>query len=630
MRHIERLDPVRLFTLHLRMTTDMCFRLNYSISGFNPADFRATNVAIHILGGLLLMGIVRRTLVLPRFANRYKGSAAWLALVSSVLWVVHPLQTESVTYVCQRYESLMGFFYLLTLYCFVRGATGGAARWWYDAAIVACWVGMGAKEVMVTAPLMMVLYDYVFISGTWRHLLRERWKVHAALAASWLFLGLLMLLATGYASTTGMTLTGESSRVAYLLTQFKVVLYYLRLAAWPHPLCLDYGWTVVGGWQDVWGSALVMAVIAGVTAVALWHRRPAGFLGAWFFVVLLPTSSIIVVYDVIFEHRMYLSLAAVVVLAVVGGYNIISGAGWLPRIREDRRAWLWGMMAGVVAVAAIAGTVRRNQDYRSDEVMWGDVVAKQPTNNRGHLGLGTALAQKGRFAEAEASFMRVISNIDSASAHRDAAKGTLLSLALSNMGTLRQRQGALEDAERYFRRALDLAPLFAQARDNLGVVLELMGRTGEAEREWGRVLTHSPGDSSAQFRLALAMAARGDAVGALEHFENALRLAPNDADIKLSMAWLLATCGDHSRRDAPRAVRLATAANESTGWISVKGHDVLAAAYASRGDLAAAILHAQRALDLARERGGENTSELEKRLSVYKAAGAPAQAPREP
>ena len=143
---------------------------------------------IHLAAGIVC---------LPLSAGRYEcrvwrpaiaAAADGLALAVALIWVVHPLQTESVTYIYQRMESLMGLCYLLTLYCFVRSASSPRPRLWLEAAVVCCAAGMGSKEVMVTVPLLVLWYDRVFVAQSWRDLFRRRWRFYAALATTWIIL----------------------------------------------------------------------------------------------------------------------------------------------------------------------------------------------------------------------------------------------------------------------------------------------------------------------------------------------------------------------------------------------------------------------------------------------------------
>jgi hypothetical protein len=202
-----------------RPVLNLTFALNYALGRYDPSGYHAMNIAIHVLAGLALFGLVRRTLKQPVMSARFGSDSAALALAIALIWTLHPLQTESVTYVSQRAESLMGLFYFLTLYGFVRGteaegssstvdgslgSKGGAAPGflqkagvWYAVSIVACFLGAATKEVMVTAPLIVLLYDRTFIAGSFKDALRRRPWIYAGLAASW---GLLACL---IASTGG-------------------------------------------------------------------------------------------------------------------------------------------------------------------------------------------------------------------------------------------------------------------------------------------------------------------------------------------------------------------------------------------------------------------------------------------
>lgn len=233
-----------------RPVTDLTFFLNYLIGGVKPADYHAANLLVHVLTALLLFGIVRRTLLLPVFANRFEHVAPYLALISSAVWVCHPLATAAVTYVAQRYELLMGFFLLLTLYCTIRGATalqGGAGC--YLAAILACVVGMGCKEVMVVAPVVVLVYDWIFLSEGSLKVLVGRWWLYSGFAAGWILLSLLLAYAKPTAdasSVYALTYVWKGvSPISYAATQLTVILRYLRLAICPTGLCFDYWWPPV-------------------------------------------------------------------------------------------------------------------------------------------------------------------------------------------------------------------------------------------------------------------------------------------------------------------------------------------------------------------------------------------------
>ncbi|HSY54782.1 MAG TPA: hypothetical protein VK785_10065, partial [Opitutaceae bacterium] len=180
------------------------FALNYALGDLNVRGYHWFNLLIHTLAGLTLFGIVRRTLlrqgyggqalVRPALSGRFGADAVPLALAVAVIWVVHPIQTEAVTYVSQRAESLMGLFYLLTVYCFIRGASATGERrdsqvirplsscLWLLASVLSCFLGTLSKETIVTAPVMVLLYDRTFVAGSFREAWRLRWRYYSGLA----------------------------------------------------------------------------------------------------------------------------------------------------------------------------------------------------------------------------------------------------------------------------------------------------------------------------------------------------------------------------------------------------------------------------------------------------------------
>ena len=250
----------------------------------------------------------------------FAAAATPLALAIALLWTVHPLQTGAVTYIIQRTESLVSLFFLLTLYCVIRGTTSTErARGWNVAAVLSCLLGMGTKEVMATAPLVVLLYDRAFLSGSFRAALALRRGLYAALAATWGIV-IWLLIATGFhGNTTGFGVTGFTAS-SYLLTQPGVLARYLRLAFWPVGQCLDYGWPPAQWPGEVVLPGLLIVGLLGLTVWALVKRPALGFLGATFFLILAPTSSFVPIRDAAFEHRMYLPLAALVTLVVLGVY----------------------------------------------------------------------------------------------------------------------------------------------------------------------------------------------------------------------------------------------------------------------------------------------------------------------
>jgi protein O-mannosyl-transferase len=217
-----------------RPVVNVSLAINYAISGEKPWSYHALNMTAHICAALLLFGIVRRTLA-GRLAD---GTASTgLAAVVALVWAVHPLLTEAVTYIVQRTEVLAGLFYLLTLYCVIRGAYSRKAIVWYVTAVLSCALAVGSKESAISAPVVVLLYDRVFLCPSWREIFRRRWALYAGLASTWIIV--LIMLPYGQEGTAIFGRRGQG--LDYLLAQSVAIVRYLKLSFWPHPLVLDYG-----------------------------------------------------------------------------------------------------------------------------------------------------------------------------------------------------------------------------------------------------------------------------------------------------------------------------------------------------------------------------------------------------
>jgi tetratricopeptide (TPR) repeat protein len=475
-----------------RPIVNLSLAVNYALGGMDVWGYHAFNLAVHVLAGLTLYGIVRRTLLRPVLRAHFGASALPLAVAVAVLWVVHPLQTEAVTYLSQRCESLMGLFYLLSLYGFIRGAESPRSLGWFSLSMVASYLGVASKEAMVTAPLMVLLYDRAFVSGSFREAWSRHWRLYLGLASSWLWLGYLMagLHTRGVGYGLGSTWWG------YALTECRAVVQYLRLAVWPHPLILDYGeYEPAGSLAAVAPYALILAVLATGVLFALKRWPAIAFVGAWFFVILAPTSSVVpIVGSPMAEHRMYLPLAAVVTAVTIGGFmlgkNLLVTQPWASRILA------YGISGAVVALLTTL-TIQRNRDYLSEVAIWQDTLAKCPNNPRAHY----------------------------------------------NMGLLLQRAGQMEGAAEQWEEALRIKPDYADAHYNLGLALVQEGQMQAAIQQWEQTLQFKPDFAEAHYNLGLAFAQAGRVPEAIEHWEQALRIKPDYVEAHYNLGVALENAG---------------------------------------------------------------------------------------
>jgi tetratricopeptide (TPR) repeat protein len=492
--------------------------INYAISGLNPWSYHLLNLMIHIIAALALYGIVRRTLLTDRLKARFGKDSSALALVVALIWMVHPLQTQSVTYVIQRCESMMGMFYLVCLYCSIRSYDSARKRLWYAAAVAACVGGMLSKQVMVTAPIIVFLYDVVFNSQSPKEALRKRWPLFAGLAITWFVLAATMIaapvnLTAGFAVKT-------ISPWGYFKTELGVIVYYLRLSFWPNPLCLDYqGWPVAKTIREALPYAIVIGGLGAATVWALVRRRPEGFLGAWFFLILSITSSAMPFADLVYEHRMYLPLAAVVAFVVLGCYALVDRFKHrIPHIAGGEMGVNLGRTGIAVATLTIAAlgfaTATRNMDYSSKVAMWSDVVKKRPDNPRAHTHLGKALAESGKTDEAIDQFREALRLVPT------------LGDAQCSLGAALVSKGDLSEAKDQLLKAISLVPQESSAHYNLGIVFSDMGQTTEAIDEFTRAVAIKPELAEAHVLLGRELEKAGRISDAKQEYGLASQLRP--------------------------------------------------------------------------------------------------------
>ena len=533
-----------------RPIVNLSLALNYAVGRLDPRGYHVFNLLLHLAAAGMIYALVRRTLLGPGRPPREARSTAALALMSALLWALHPLQTESVTCVIQRTELLGAVFYLLTLLAFVRSVDSPSPRGWQALSVGACAIGMASKEVMVSAPLLVLLYDRTFVAGTWSAAWRQRSTYYGALASTWLVLGALLWQmggSRGGAAGFGLGVPWW----AYALRQCEAVPAYLGLSLWPHPLVLDYGMDLATSLWTVLPGGLLLLALGTLTVAALRWRPRLGFLGVWFFAILAPSSSVVpLVAQTMAEHRMYLPLAAVIIAGVIAGHHLLG-----PRFR---------FVAAALAVASGIATTARNTTLQTELDLWADNVAKRPNNPRALASYAVALSNRGRPAEG-LPFLQRARALDPQSPVTEQNLGTVYfelgrfpeaaehfrrSIALnpripgahSSLGATLFEMGDPTGALACYRTALALDPRHPAANRNAGRAYFALGRFAESVAHYAEVLRQSPGSADAHYDYGLALARGGDWTRAKLHLDEAVQLK-SDPAAYLSYARFLASAG---------------------------------------------------------------------------------------
>ncbi|HRX78911.1 MAG TPA: tetratricopeptide repeat protein [Pirellulaceae bacterium] len=511
------LNPPKATPVDGRPLVNMSFAVNYHFGEFDPFGYRVVHIVVHLLSAMLLWAIVARTLRLEYFQAQFDRVADPLSFAAAIVWALHPVNTECVVYVTQRTELLMGMFYLATLYCSLRywyAAHAIGRTTWLLLAIVACFSGMLCKEMMVSAPVMVLLYDRTFVSGSLPRALTRSWRLYVGLALAWVYV--LVLYSHGLRTPGAGFGQGVAAHV-WWFTQAKVLFLYLKLAVWPWPLVIHYEIPYLKTAAEAWPWLLATGLLAIGTLVLLWRRSPLGFVAIWFVAVLSPTLVIPLVGETAVERRMYVPLAALVPLLVVGGYVLLRQAWRSIKPREGLESIRSGPVAVfcivTIALAITFGYVSSHRlvAYQDELGLWQDALLYQPHDPLVQFNVGTILADAGRLSEAIPHFEQSV-RLDPRSyrAHYNLARSL-------------EASARPQEAIEHYRAALQLRTDDAVSHYNLARLLEDKGQLSEAAEHYRKTIAVQPDFSAAHTNLAILLVTDGHIQEAIKHFELALQ-----------------------------------------------------------------------------------------------------------
>jgi tetratricopeptide (TPR) repeat protein len=462
-----------------RSVINFSLAVNYAISGYNVWSYHAVNLIIHILAALTLFGVIRQTLLPMEKTGLNIGNPVFFSFACALLWGLHPLQTQAVTYIIQRCESLMALFFLLTFYSAIRGWQVLNSRFWHLLAIMFFLLAVSSKEVAAVVPVLLLLYEWMFMGRNPMPAMKKSPFLYSGLALGLLTVIVLLLKGNTLLSRTEHS---DSTLLNYIITQCPVILHYLRLSVWPTGLTIDYGWPIAAI-KEAWPAIVLIISLIGLTSWALWRRNSIGFLGACFFIILLPTS-VVPLADIAVAHRIYLPLAAVVILFTGIVFNIFS----LKLKHPEPPAFYKAVFTPAILIALILClgltlgfmTYQRNYDYKSAIAIWSDTIEKRPLNYRGYHGLGIALSAQCRHKEGLEYMLKALKlNPDSAILYNDTG------FVLLEMNRPTQ-------ALPYLLRAVQLRAHYPQAYNNIGGVFVQTGQLNQAIYYFSEALRQKP------------------------------------------------------------------------------------------------------------------------------------------
>jgi Tfp pilus assembly protein PilF len=493
------------------------FALNYYFHSYRTVGYHTVNIFIHLCTGLFLFLFLKTTLNLPPVRSRY-GNPGWLPCIAALIWLVHPLQTQSVTYIVQRMNSMASMFYILSILCYARARLEQrpAIQWTLAAAcIISGLLALGSKETAATLPLFILLYEWFFLqnlSGKW---LKRHLPILFGLTIVFLGVSLIYLEGRPLEQILSRYELRNFTPLQRIFTQFRVLFLYLGLLIYPHPnrLNLDYDYPLSHSLIDPPATLLALIAIIGLLGGSIRlakNDRLISFCILWYFGNLAIESSIIGL-EIVFEHRTYLPSMMIILMvaALVDRYlrsNLLKVAS-----------------ACAIVLVFSAWTYERNTLWNNAVTLWSDVVKKSPQKVRPHNNLGNALKRQGKIEKAIKHFNIALQiNPGYAKAH-------------NNLGTALATQGKADEAIKHFGFALYINPNYAAAHSNIGVALAGRGELEKAVVHFREALRLQPDFAKVHSNLGAALVRQGKLREALKHFHTALRLKPDDVQTYKNM-----------------------------------------------------------------------------------------------
>jgi Flp pilus assembly protein TadD len=508
-----------------RPVANVSFALNYYFHRYNVVGYHMVNILIHITTGLLLYFFVKTTLSIPSLRSKY-APHGWIPLLTALIWLVHPIQTQSVTYIVQRMNSMAAMFYVLSLLLYAKARLAEqnwTKRALFGGCILAGMLALGSKEIAATLPFFIFLYEWYFFQELrWTWLKRHCYPILGigivVGVVSFMYLGahpLESILATYEARD--FTLTQR------VLTEFRVVIFYISLLIFPHPsrLNLDHDFALSHSLIDPITTLVSIGAIAGLIGLAIYtakRDRLLSFCILWFLGNLVIESSVIGL-EIIFEHRTYLPSMLVGLLAVTLVY------------RHLKPKWIGvGVVCAVVMVFSF-WTYTRNSMWSDEVTLWADCVEKSPKKARPHYNLGVVIGSQGKLEEAMGHYTEALRiEPDHVEAH-------------NNLGNALASQGRLKEAMSHFSEALRIDPDDAEAQNNLAVALASQGNFKEAMGHYSEALRVKPHFAAAHYNLGNALKSQGRIKEAMSHYYEALRIKPDDAAAQYNLGVALSNHG---------------------------------------------------------------------------------------
>lgn len=532
-----------------RPWTNLTLSLNYYAGGLNVRGYHVVNLGLHLATALAVYGLILTTLTLPRLVSRYGPSARRIATLAAVLWAVHPIQIQAVTYIIQRSTSLAAFGSLLTLLGYAKGrlSSGPLRVGWWAVVAMAAGLAFGSKETAAVLPVALAAYEIYFLSDPRDWTARQRVGICLALLIVETLLAGVYLSAGDLNRRVDPLYQTWTTPWEHAMTEARVLISYLTLLVLPHPSRLTIVHDVPISHSLITPPTTALAVLAITIWIGLilWTFRRAAVLsfGLLWILLHLALEAVLPLHPMV-EYRLYLPSVGAAILAAVGwsrAWDAATGIRWA-------RIGLAGALVLTLG-GLIAWTRNVNRLWLDDVSLWADARLKAPTDARPFVYLGRAYWLRGMHEQAQDAIDTALtlqpmfhaahlirghldfaaSRLDHAiTSYRAAARATPnYPEAWYHLGVAYAAQGRLEAAAQAYRVALDVRPRFPQARYNLALIEWRQGNRAAAVATMRMALAETPDFAEAHNGLGVFYGEQDRLDEAIEEFKRALSLKPS-------------------------------------------------------------------------------------------------------
>ncbi|KPA10604.1 conserved hypothetical protein, membrane [Candidatus Magnetomorum sp. HK-1] len=513
---------------HFRPVVMTSFALNYYFDGYHPRTYHIINILIHLLAGISLFFFIQFTLRLSYNISstssalidlQNKNHLDTISFFSTLIWLVNPLQVQAVTYITQRMTSMIGLFFILSLLCYARGRLiiqtsdkDNAFRFKAYLYFILCgftaFLSIGSKETAAMLPFFIFLYEWYFFQNLSRKWLIRCFPIIIALFVIIIIAFYILVDSNVFSAFSYCYERRDFTMSERLLTELRVMLFYINLFVFPHPsrLTLEHDFPLSYSLFDPFSTFVSLLIIIGALLIACLSARRYRILSfciLWYFGNLAIESTFLWL-EIIYEYRMYLPTMLICLPCLIIWFQLI------------QNKWYQIIPLCFIVLLYANWTFTYNKVWQDDVTLYKDCITKSPNKARPYNNLGHALTSVGKLEEA-AKYL-----------YKGVEKQWHYPVAHYNLAVVLGKLGKNDSAINHFKEAIRLYPTPPiMCNYNFGIALSKKGLTKQAMIQFRKVLKKNPDMYQVHFKLAMLYKKTNQLKRSFHHLNESLRIKPN-------------------------------------------------------------------------------------------------------